>query len=800
MLPVTDLERLAQDLALPPLPATVHFIGIGGISMSGLAQVLLLDGFKVTGSDASDSAIVQGLREKGVEIVIGHDDPRLASQADLVVSTLRAELHAATELAAARERGAVIASRGQLLGMMANPRREIAVAGTHGKSTTSGMLAIGLIGLDLDPGFAVGAVLPGQGTNTARGSGEFMVVEADEFSRSFLWLKPEVSIITAVSFDHPDIYADQADYDGAFLQFARNTRPGGTLVIAADDGGCSRTVAALREDRGLQFAVVTFGESNEADWRLSRVDDGWNFRSPEGTDYPANLSVPGKHNARNAIAAVAALHSVGFTPREAIDAIEPFTGVGRRFEHKGTVGGVDVVDDYAHHPEEIAAAIAAARLQYPGRRVMVVHQPHTYSRTRALLPEFAESLNTADEVILLEIYPSGETDSLGISHHSVLEKVTVSSHAAKGPEDAGTLASSLTQPGDVILTLGAGDITKAGAVILQTLQANAAEVPSEVPIIAKRKRAPIATVTIPEAPHLKVMRDAAMSMYTTMRAGGTADFVVRAPTEADVVSAMRWAASEGLSATVIGGGSNLLVADAGIRGLVIVARTPGERADALLTTKDLGHRVEVTVGAQAPLSWVGRYCAEQGWAGMDWGVGLPGQVGGATVNNAGAHGTELKDHLTAIDLLLESGEVQRVTRDWLEARYRMTKIKESQRPREWIVLRSVFELPKDDPARLVALADDHAAFRKRTQPTGACSGSTFANPEGDFAGRLLEAAGLKGFSIGSMQFSPKHANWVVNSGGGKASEAWELILHAQETVMERYGVLLRPEVERVGDW
>jgi UDP-N-acetylmuramate dehydrogenase len=130
----------------------------------------------------------------------------------------------------------------------------------------------------------------------------------------------------------------------------------------------------------------------------------------------------------------------------------------------------------------------------------------------------------------------------------------------------------------------------------------------------------------------------------------------------------------------------------------------------------------------------------------------------------------------------------------------MTKIKESQRPREWIVLRSVFELPKDDPARLVALADDHAAFRKRTQPTGACSGSTFANPEGDFAGRLLEAAGLKGFSIGSMQFSPKHANWVVNSGGGKASEAWELILHAQETVMERYGVLLRPEVERVGEW
>jgi UDP-N-acetylmuramate--alanine ligase len=797
---VTELERLAQELALPPLPATVHFIGIGGISMSGLAQVLLQDGYTVTGSDASDSPIVQGLREKGVEIVIGHDDPTLAGRADLVVSTLRAELHAAVELQAAREQGAITASRGQLLGMMANPRREIAVAGTHGKSTTSGMLTIGLIGLELDPGFAVGAVLPGLGTNTARGSGEFMVVEADEFSRSFLWLRPEVSIVTAVSFDHPDIYADQADYDGAFIQFARSTRPGGTLVIAADDPGCSRVVSSLRESADLQFAIVTFGESDDAGWRLSRVGNGWIFRSPEGTEYPANLSVPGKHNARNAIAAVAALHSVGFTPREAIDAIEPFTGVGRRFEHKGAVGGVDVVDDYAHHPEEIAAAIAAARLQYPGRRVVVVHQPHTYSRTKSLLAEFAQSLNAADEVVLLEIYPSGETDTLGISHQSVLEKVTVSSHAAKGPEDAGTLASSISRPGDVILTLGAGDITKTGAVILRELEAKATEPPVQAQVAPRRKRVPIATVTIPEAPHLKVMRDASMSMYTTMRAGGNADFVVRAPNEDDIVSAMRWAASEGMPVTVIGGGSNLLVADAGIRGLVIVARTPGERADALLSMTDMGDRVEVTVGAQAPLSWVGRYCAEQGWAGMDWGVGLPGQIGGATVNNAGAHGTELKDHLVAIDLLLPSGEVQRVSNDWLEARYRMTRVKESARPREWIVVRSVFELQKDDPARLIALADDHAAFRKRTQPTGACSGSTFANPEGDFAGRLLEEAGLKGFSMGAMQFSPKHANWVVNTGGGKASEAWELIMHAQETVQERYGITLRPEVERVGEW
>jgi len=218
----------------------------------------------------------------------------------------------------------------------------------------------------------------------------------------------------------------------------------------------------------------------------------------------------------------------------------------------------------------------------------------------------------------------------------------------------------------------------------------------------------------------------------------------------------------------------------------------------VLAAEDLGDRVVVTVGAQAPLSWVGRFCAEQGWAGMDWGVGLPGQIGGATVNNAGAHGTELKDHLTGIDLLLESGEIKRVQGNWLNSSYRMTRIKDAVRPRPWIVVRSVFELPKDDPVKLVALADDHAAFRKQTQPTGACSGSTFANPEGDFAGRLLEAADLKGHRVGAMQLSPKHANWVVNTGGGSAREAWELIQHARATVKDRFGVDLRPEIERVG--
>jgi UDP-N-acetylmuramate dehydrogenase len=232
--------------------------------------------------------------------------------------------------------------------------------------------------------------------------------------------------------------------------------------------------------------------------------------------------------------------------------------------------------------------------------------------------------------------------------------------------------------------------------------------------------------------------------------------------------------------------------------LVVVVRTPGQRAESLIDVADEGDAVMLRVAAQAPVSWLGRYCAEHGWAGMDWAVGLPGQIGGATVNNAGAHGTEIKDHLVAVEVI-EDGVLREFDRTWLDPSFRMTRIKGTPRPRPWVVTRSTFRLSKGNREELVALADEHAAFRKRTQPTGACSGSIFVNPEGDFAGRLLEEAGLKGLRVGAMQFSEKHANWIINTGGGTARDAWELIQKARGIILERYGIELRTEIERVGE-
>ncbi len=766
--------------------------------MSGLARVLRERGHVVTGSDASDSETVQRLRAEGITVVQGHDDPALASRASVLVSTPRAADRAAVELDAARANGALLVRRGQLLGMIANTRRLIAVGGTHGKSTTTGMIALSLIAMGEEPGYAVGASLPGIEHNTAAGTGQIMVVEADEFDRAFHWLRPSCTVITTVSFDHPDIYADQADYDDAFVQFARLTRPGGTVVMAADDAGCQRVKTVLEAIPDREFRIVTFGESPDADWVLSRAPLGWRIAGPHGESAEVALGVPGRHNARNAIAAIAALVSEGHELDEAVAGVAPFTGVGRRFEHKGVVAGIDIVDDYAHHPEEIAAVLTAARERYPDRRIIAVHQPHTYSRTKSLLAEFAASLDLADSVVLLDIYPSGESDTLGISSGDVLERITVSTTSATGPEDAASKTAAIAREGDVILTLGAGDITRTGTVLMSLLANERAPVVPPTNGTRSRSAKP-APVAVPGASHLKAQRDAPMSLATTMRIGGPADFLIRTPAPDDLAAVARWARDEGMPLTVIGGGSNLLVGDDGIRGVVALARTPGERAESLIASEDRGDHIRLTVGAQAPLSWVGRRCAENGWSGMDWGVGLPGQIGGATVNNAGAHGTELKDHLVEIEILLDDGTVVRRPVSWLQSTYRMTRIKGAARPRPWIVLRSVFDLPKGNAADLVALADDHAAFRKRTQPTGACSGSTFANPPGDFAGRLLEASGMKGYQIGAMQFSPKHANWVVNTGGGRAVDAWELIQHARLQVLDQFGIDLKPEIERVGE-
>ena len=401
---------------LPALPASVHFVGIGGIGMSGLARILKTWGYSVSGTDAFPSELIAQLESEGIPVAIGHDDTSRAQAADLIVATA-ALRQTNPELLAAKNANVPIVKRAELLGMLMNGKIGVAVAGSHGKSSTSGMLVTAMQVLNRDPSYAIGALVQSTGTNAAPGSGEEMVVEADEYDYSFLWLKPHVAIITNIDYDHPDLFPDQPTYDRAFTRFSKGIVSTGTLIVNIDDPGVQRVLPAFQE---LDCTLVTYGTAPEAEWRI----EGATVIAPHGEQIALALQVPGNHNLSNGTAALAALHALGVDPVAAAAALAEYRGVARRFDLKAEVDGITIIDDYAHHPEEIAATIQAARSRYPNRRIIAAFQPHTYTRTKALAPAFATSLAAADIPIVLDIYPARETDSLGVSAATILEQMT----------------------------------------------------------------------------------------------------------------------------------------------------------------------------------------------------------------------------------------------------------------------------------------------------------------------------------------------------------------------------------------
>jgi UDP-N-acetylmuramate--alanine ligase len=461
-------EKLMEAQALlPEPPARIHFVGIGGIGMSGLARIFLARGYSVSGSDAQASPHTEALEAIGIPVTIGHGDIGRAQLADLVVATA-AVTTGNPEIEAAQRANRPVIKRAAALGALANARTCVAVAGSHGKSTTSGMITTALLELGREPSYAVGAIVAASGVNASPGNGPMMVVEADEYDHSFLTLTPDVAVVTNVEYDHPDIFRDQADYDRAFCRFIEQIRPGGTLVMSADDPGCTR----LLSDPAFVWPdhVSWFGTADSAAWKLAPDGDHWTVGTPEGDRVDLRLAVPGRHNALNAVAAMAALNALGIEPKDAATGLAAFTGVGRRFELKGEARGVTVIDDYAHHPTELRATLQAARERFPGRRVWAIFQPHTYSRTRALLDDWAGALDSADQIVLLDIYAAREHDTLGVSSDDIAARIKNWVLRVATPAEAASRVAALVSEGDVVLTIGAGDVTNTGPLLLGQLE------------------------------------------------------------------------------------------------------------------------------------------------------------------------------------------------------------------------------------------------------------------------------------------------------------------------------------------
>jgi UDP-N-acetylmuramate--alanine ligase len=447
-----------------------HFIGVGGAGMSAIARVLHDEGRRVTGSDLKETRYAKALRAVGIDVAVGHAAENLGDPEVVVVSTAIPETN--PEYRAAVERGLEIWPRARMLAELAGERKTIAVAGTHGKTTVSSMFAVALSRMGVDPTFLIGGVVKDLGANAGSGSGEYYVVEADESDGSFLFLSPHLAMVTNVEADHLDFYDGIEDVERIFVEFLGNVSPGGVAVVCADDD----RAMALAPNCGCR--VVGYGFSEGADVRCDDVvRDGLGNRFrvalPGGVNLDCSLKVPGIHNVLNATGVIAGVWALGLDPAAAAEALSTFGGAKRRFDELGVVEGVTVVDDYAHHPTEIAATLAAAEGGFA--RVWAVFQPHRYSRTEALAGEFGSAFGKADRLILMDVYSAGEVPVPGVSGKTIVDAVLVRDpHRAIAyfphrPDIVPYLADRVA-PGDVVLVMGAGDVNELGADLVRELQ------------------------------------------------------------------------------------------------------------------------------------------------------------------------------------------------------------------------------------------------------------------------------------------------------------------------------------------
>lgn len=453
-----------------PVPddlGTVHFVGIGGSGMSGIARILLGMGHKVTGSDLRDTSNVAALRELGAEIHIGHAAEHLGNPDTVVVTSALWPTN--PEYLRAKERGIPVIHRSQALAYLTTKHRLVAVAGAHGKTTSTGMIITALLELGVSPSFVNGGVIAALGASSAAGTDELFVIEADESDGSFLHYDTAIALITNVDPDHLDHYGSLEAFEAEFAKFAQGAKE--FVAISADDPGAVRVTGLLRDKR-----VITFGRSDSATVRLAEVDASGARVSftvaVDGVRHSAELNIPGEHNAINAAGALAVLTGLGFEAGAALAAIATFGGTERRFELHGERRGVRVYDDFAHHPTEVSAALKAARAVVGDGKLITVFQPHLYSRTRLMHREFAEALSASDQVVVLDIYAAREDPEPGVTGVLVADSFADQAqvHYVPNWDDAPAVAASLAHDGDFIVTMGCGDVYRMVPALLSALE------------------------------------------------------------------------------------------------------------------------------------------------------------------------------------------------------------------------------------------------------------------------------------------------------------------------------------------
>ncbi len=458
------------------IPKRVHLVGVGGAHMSAIARILLARGHQVSGSDLKRSPVIDALQSLGLAAYEGHDAAHVGD-AQLVVATSAAH-EDNPELAEARRRGIPVLKRAEMVARLMEGRTSVAVAGTHGKTTTTGLVAYMLVRAGLAPTYLVGGDVRDLGSNAAPGEGPHIVVEADEYDSAFLNYRPDIAIVTNIEPDHLEYFGSFERLVDEFAQFMAAVPEGGCLIACVD----SAPVAELVASAGAQAhpfrvkRIETYGLRSSAMWSARALepneDGGFDFRVVrEETELGLfRTRIPGEHNVSNALAAIIAGVALGLAPDRIRDAVAEYRGVHRRFEIVGEAAGVTVVDDFAHHPTEVRATVAAARLRFPGRRIVAIFQPHTYTRTRYLLDGFRACFADVDRLFVLETYAARERPDEGLTGRDLAHAISdpVATYVATFEEAAERIAAEL-RPGDVLMTIGAGDVDRVGPMVLERL-------------------------------------------------------------------------------------------------------------------------------------------------------------------------------------------------------------------------------------------------------------------------------------------------------------------------------------------
>ncbi|MBK7999552.1 MAG: UDP-N-acetylmuramate dehydrogenase [Verrucomicrobia bacterium] len=839
-------EQIGRLLEAAAPNTTIYLVGVGGCGMSGLAHLLLDLGFRVVGSDLSANEETRQLAERGATIHIGHRAEQLVAAQPILVGYSSAIRRDNPELQAAEQRQIPLARRALLLAALVHRQQGICVAGMHGKTTTSALLAFALEKLGAAPSYAIGALVPqlprhakfaggssrresaqirpgaqsaelnagDQSRLTSAATESYFVAEADESDGTLSEFRPQHAIVLNVDAEHLDFYANLDAICSEFANFAQQTRD--TLVFCADD-------ARLAELFARRPGAVSYGFHPLANYRLVvEPSNGSRSRGNEAqikTDQSLLTSTPtgfevwhsgaklgdftirlnGEKNVSNAGAVVALLHRLGYAPDAIASAIADFSGAARRQQELFSDARFRVFDDYGHHPAEIQATLQAFR-SLGARRSLVAFQPHRFTRTQALMSEFATSFGQADLLWVADIYAASEPEIPGVTSAKLVEAILDARSSGRESAllspigDRSRLTSAATVkhvpsldalrravraamlPGDVVLFLGAGDITKAAHELAAELREEAVSSNEQT----------LAALTACVSPESIVRRDEPLAKRTTLRVGGKADYYVEPASEVDLSRVLKLCAERQLKFTLLGRGSNLLIKDGGIRGVVICLNHPN-----FSRLEIIGDKLHCGPGVK--LKAISVEARRAGLAGLEFLEGIPGSLGGSMRMNAGAMGSWLFDVVEKIRFMDYSGVAHERVASEVNVEYRGCPLLKTN-----VALGAVLKGQPTAAETVAARMQQYSSKRWESQPKEPSAGCIFKNPKTIPAGKLIDELGLKGTRVGGAMVSDVHGNFIVNADNATASDVLSLIEVVKQRAKSARGIELETEVEILG--